>query len=55
MRDDAQLIEDMIEASQRAMGFVAGRTRNDLEHDDVLRLSLVKSINLIGEAAARIS
>jgi len=55
MRDDAQLIDDMIEASERAIRFIAGRTRDDLEHDDMLLLSLVKSVEIIGEAAARIS
>jgi len=54
MRDDARLIQDMIEASERAMRFVQGRTREDLEHDDMLLLSLVKSIEIIGEAAARL-
>ena len=55
MRSDDQRIADMIEASERAMRFVADRTRADLEHDDMLLLGLVKSVEIIGEAAARVS
>jgi uncharacterized protein with HEPN domain len=34
--------------------FITGRTRADLETDDQLALAMVKSIEIIGEAAAHV-
>jgi uncharacterized protein with HEPN domain len=34
--------------------FIAGRTRPDLEGDDMLALAIVKSIEIVGEAAAHV-
>ena len=53
-RDDAWLL-DMLLAARDVVDFARGRTRDDLNTDRQLVLSLVKSIEIIGEAAARIS
>lgn len=53
-RDDAWLL-DMLLAARDAVDFARGRTRDDLSTDRQLVLSLVKSIEIIGEAAARVS
>ena len=53
-RDDAWLL-DMLLAARDVVDFARDRTRDDLEADRQLVLSLVKSIEIIGEAAARIS
>ena len=53
-RDDAWLL-DMLLAAGDAVDFARGRTRDDLNTDRQLVLSLVKSIEIIGEAAARVS
>ena len=53
-RDDAWLL-DMLLAARDAVDFARGRTRDNLNSDRQLVLSLVKSIEIIGEAAARIS
>ena len=45
----------MYDASREALGFIAGRTRSDLDRDRLLALGLVKCIEIIGEAANRIS
>jgi uncharacterized protein with HEPN domain len=34
--------------------FIAGRTRADLDTDDQLALAIVKSIEIVGEAAAHV-
>jgi uncharacterized protein with HEPN domain len=44
----------MVDAAQEAMRSASGRTRKDLENDLVWTLGLVKCVEIIGEAAARI-
>lgn len=50
-KDDAIRLRHMLDAAHEAMGFVQGRTRADLNDDRMLVLSLVKDIEIIGEAA----
>jgi hypothetical protein len=43
----------MLDAGREALSFVKGRTRKDLEGNRMLVLSLVKEIEILGEAASR--
>lgn len=45
----------MRDAAVAALGFVQGRSRSDLNADTMLTFALVRAIEIIGEAAARIS
>ena len=45
----------MREAAREALFFVKNCTRNDLDNNRMLTLSLVKCVEIIGEAASRIS
>lgn len=45
----------MLDAACEALGFAAGRHRRDLDTDRMLVLALVKAIEIIGEAGARVS
>jgi uncharacterized protein with HEPN domain len=54
-RDDVIRIRHMLDAAKEAMGFVKGRTRKDLNSDRMLTLSLVKSIEMIGEPASKVT
>jgi uncharacterized protein with HEPN domain len=45
----------MVDAPQMALSFTKGRTRRDLNSDDQLALATVRLIEIIGEAAAKIS
>nr|WP_316643999.1 HepT-like ribonuclease domain-containing protein [uncultured Roseateles sp.] len=45
----------MIEATQTAQGFIGGRVSADLSKDKMLLFAVVRAIEIIGEAAARIS
>ena len=45
----------MLDAARKGVSFAYGRTRNDLDDDDMLVFSLVKAIEIVGEAASRIS
>lgn len=49
-RDDDR-IAHIIEACEEAAEFTAGRSRDDLEHDRMLQLALMKLVEIIGEAA----
>ncbi|HEY2541177.1 MAG TPA: HepT-like ribonuclease domain-containing protein [Stellaceae bacterium] len=45
----------MIEAIEAACGFTSGRARNDLDSDRMLTFALVRAIEVVGEAAGRVS
>jgi uncharacterized protein with HEPN domain len=45
----------MLEAAREAVSFAQNRFRSDLDSDRMLVLSLVKSIEIVGEAAARVT
>ena len=48
-------LRHMMDAAREALSFVAGRNSEDLGRDRMLVLALVKEIEIIGEAASRIS
>jgi uncharacterized protein with HEPN domain len=45
----------MVEASQAAIRFAAGRQRNDLQTDQMLLFAVLRAIEVIGEAANKVS
>lgn len=45
----------MLDAAREAVSFMHGRTRDDLDLDRQLVLALVKSIEIVGEAASRVT
>lgn len=53
-RDRIRLLH-MLEHAREAMQLVAGRDRSDLDTDRVLSLALVRLLEIVGEAAARVS
>lgn len=53
--EDRVRVLHMVEAIETAIGFVAGRQAEDLDSDRMLLFALVRSIEIIGEAAAKIS
>ncbi len=46
---------DMLEASERIARFISGKSGDDFEKDDLLRSAVERQIEIIGEAARRIS
>jgi uncharacterized protein with HEPN domain len=44
----------MLDSIREAVSFVSQRTRTDLDRDRMLTLSLVKCIEIIGEAASKV-
>jgi uncharacterized protein with HEPN domain len=45
----------MLEAAREAVSFAAGRERADLDRDRMLALALVRSVEVVGEAASQVS
>ena len=53
--EDGTRIRHMIEAAESAQRFIDGRTRADIDMDEQLRFALVQAVQIIGEAASRVS
>lgn len=54
-KDDLVRLYHMLDAAKEAESFAQNRTRSDLDSDRMLALSLLKLIEIIGEAAAGVS
>ena len=53
--DDDTRLRHMLDAAREAISFVKGKQRRDLDNDRQLALSLVKCIEIVGEAGAHVS
>ena len=53
--DDAIRLRHLIEAAETAQRFTAGRSRRDLDDDEMLRLALTKLVEIVGEAAKQVT
>jgi len=45
----------MLDAARKAMEFIQGRSRADLDTDEILKLALIRLLEVIGEAAKNVS
>jgi len=45
----------MVEAAKEALGFAEGKSLADVRRDKLLQLALVKLIEIVGEAASRLT
>ena len=55
IQDDQIRLRHMLDAANKAINIVNNLTFQDLESDEILSLALVKLIEIVGEAAARVS
>ena len=55
MRDDRDRLTDILEAAKLLQIFQAGRARDDLNKDLLLRSAVLHQLFVIGEAATRLS
>jgi uncharacterized protein with HEPN domain len=53
-RNDTDRLQHMLAHAEEAMALISGRNRSDLDSDRMLNLSLVRLLEIVGEAAARI-
>jgi len=54
-RDDLIRLRHMLDAGNDAMAFAANRKRQELDTDRMLALSLLKCIEIVGEAASHVT
>ena len=54
-KDDRVRLQHMLGAADKALTFIQGRIRADLDNDRMLVLSLVRELEIIGEAASKVS
>jgi uncharacterized protein with HEPN domain len=54
-RDDRVYVGHMVDIVNKAIGFVQGVTRENFDNDELLRISLTHLLQVIGEAARRVS
>ena len=48
-------LQHMLENSEEAISLIKGKTRDDLKKERLLELALIRLVEVIGEAAAKIS
>lgn len=53
--EDRVRLRHMVEAAESAVQFMAGRQRRDLDEDRMLLFAVVRAIEVLGEAASKIS
>ena len=53
--DDSFRFHDMLEHAREALKMIAGKEPSDLARDRMLELALVRLVEIIGEAASRVS
>ena len=54
-RSDLVRLRHMLDAAREAVTFIAGKTAQHLKSDRILSLALVKCIEIIGEAATKVT
>lgn len=54
LKDDRVRILHMLDAAKDAVDFARGRDRTDLDRSRLLSLGLLKCMEIVGEAAARV-
>lgn len=54
-KDDLTRLRHMLDAAKEAHSFACGKSRGDLGADRKMTLAIVKDIEIIGEAAAKVS
>ncbi len=53
--DDPDRMRHMLEASEKALRLAKGKKRTDFQQDELLQLALTRLVEMVGEAAARIT
>jgi uncharacterized protein with HEPN domain len=53
--EDRVRIRHMLDAAEQVIGFTSGRERADLDSDRMLLFAVVRGIEIIGEAATKVS
>jgi len=54
-KDDRIRLQHMLDAVNEALSFIQGKIRPDLDQERMLVLSLIRELEIIGEAASKVS
>jgi uncharacterized protein with HEPN domain len=54
-RDDSVPMRHMLDYAREGVAFVRGKSRADLDHDRMLQLGFTRIVEIVGEAARRVS
>jgi uncharacterized protein with HEPN domain len=54
-RSDAAALSDMLQAAQTVARYLENKTRSDYEREELLRHAVERNLEIIGEAARRLS
>ena len=54
-RDDDVRVRHMVDAMESALRFAKGRERADLDTNEMLLFALVRAVEIVGEAASKLS
>jgi len=54
-KDELIRMRHMLDAARNAIAFAEGKSRGDLNQDTMLTFALVRAVEVIGEAASKIS
>lgn len=52
---DCIRLKHLVDAADAAARFSAGRSRADLDHDEMLLFALVRAVEIVGEAASKVT
>jgi uncharacterized protein with HEPN domain len=53
--EDKVRLRHMLDYSRKAVAMIGGRAREELDRDEMLSLALTRAVEIIGEAATRVS
>ena len=53
--DDAVRLRHLLEAARKAVALAAGKARVDIEADEVVQLALARLLEIVGEAAGKVT
>ena len=54
-KDDATYVGHMLDTARKALALVEGKKKADFEGDETLQLALIHLLQIIGEAAGKVS
>ncbi len=53
--NDRARLQHMLDAAHKSQTFMAGKSRDDLDRDEVLSLAVTRLLEIIGEAATQVT
>lgn len=55
VKNDFERLNHMLDAAQYSLEFIKGKTRKELETNQMLSFAIVRALEIVGEAASQVS